>query len=59
MKNPSKTPEPQISWRDLVAQSQEPLKCNHYFEFIEGECRCRGCRMGLTGVVDVVNGRPV
>lgn len=63
MKPPSKKPEDkgtfQGKWKETVIPIPEPQKCTHYFEWQEGECRCRGCHMGLMGVVDIKDGRPI
>jgi len=53
-----KKPETNIKWETIVIPKGDETKCNHYFEFIDGECRCRNCHMGLLGVINVVDGKP-
>ena len=56
------TPKPKetnVQWDEIVIPEQKVMKCDHYFEFVNGECRCTKCPMGLLGVVELKNGRPV
>lgn len=51
--------KPNVSWSETVIPDPHPKKCDHYFEFTDGECRCRGCGFGLIGVVDIKDGKPI
>lgn len=53
-----KPTETNVKWVELPTSYQEKPPCKHYFEFIEGECRCKNCKMGLIGVVRLKDGRP-
>lgn len=57
MKEPKKL-ETNIDWQEIPMNPVVDKKCEHCFEFIEGECRCKKCNMGLIGVISVVDGRP-
>jgi hypothetical protein len=46
-------------WKTQILHVKDQKPCKHYFHFINGECRCKYCGFGLTGVVDIVDGRPV
>lgn len=58
MKTP-KVKEIPVEWETVHTAAPQSVGCSHYFEFVEGECRCRNCKMGLLGVVDIKNGRPI
>lgn len=61
-KSPQKprSKKPDFKWREVsIIPDREPKKCKHYFAFIGGECKCKGCGLGLIGVVDLKNGKPV
>jgi hypothetical protein len=53
---PTSTPK----WKEQVLKVDEKPPCKHVFQFVEaGECKCRKCGLGLMGVIDLMNGRPV
>jgi hypothetical protein len=56
-------PKPQSKMpklEEIVIPEVEVPRCNHVFQFVEaGECKCRKCGMGLIGVIDIINGRPI
>jgi hypothetical protein len=54
----SKVIETNVEWKEVPLNPMVDKACDHYFEFVEGECRCKKCRMGLLGVVDIVDGHP-
>lgn len=55
----TKPEEKQTEWTTISVNFEEPKPCNHYFEWTDGECKCRNCHFGLLGVVDIVDGKPV
>jgi hypothetical protein len=59
MKPALKMPERNLDWVERVIPMSNSGTCDHYFEFISGECKCRKCHMGLLGVVNIVKGKPV
>lgn len=60
MKPTSTKPKPIVEWDERVIATNPPRTCNHRFQFVEGgECKCRKCGLGLMGVIDIINGRPV
>lgn len=56
---PDKPKENNIEWNKLVIPLSEPEKHKHFFEWRDGECKCKLCSLGLLGVVDIDNGRPM
>lgn len=38
---------------------EQPQSCNHYFEIKESECKCANCGMGLIGVYETKDGKPL
>lgn len=44
---------------EIIISDTKPKECNHYFEFTADGCRCRKCNMGLKGVLQIKNGKPV
>lgn len=49
-----------LEWEEIKSLPIKEEKCKHVFQFVEqGECRCRKCGMGLIGVIDIIDGRPV
>lgn len=53
--NPSK----KLKWTETIIPNVPTQKCKHYFKFINGECKCINCGMGLMGVIEVKDGRPI
>lgn len=59
MTDKTEEPKTNMTWdKTIVIPEMKDLKCQHYFEFVNGECRCRSCHMGLIGVVNIVDGKP-
>ena len=48
-----------LKWEEKLVPISDPKPCSHTFRFVDGECRCVKCQMGLMGVIDIVDGRPV
>lgn len=50
-----------FEWKETIIPIEDDKpKCKHVFEFLgPGECKCRGCGLGLMGVIDLVEGKPV
>lgn len=55
MKNQSKKPN---TWNEIGKVVDKFERCDHYFEFIDDDCRCRKCNMGLIGVYSLKDGKP-
>jgi hypothetical protein len=50
--------ETNVEWQTITISSESGSH-KHYFEWRDGECKCKLCSFGLMGVVDIVNGRPI
>lgn len=47
-------------WKETIIPDNYPPKCNHYFEFVSGTTvKCKYCPVGLVGVYELKDGRPV
>jgi hypothetical protein len=58
MTKPTST-KPKV-WSETIIPDKPDKKCDHHFQFTDnGECRCRYCGLGLIGVIDLVEGKPV
>lgn len=55
---PDKPKETNVDWNKIVIPLSEPERHMHYFEWRDGECKCKHCSFGLVGVVEIVDGRP-
>lgn len=48
-----------VAWSETrLAVGEEKSTHKHYFEWRDGECRCKFCPFGLPGVVEIVDGKP-
>ena len=43
----------------IVIPDTPTKKCNHVFVFAGDGCVCKKCNMGLMGVLELKNGKPV
>ena len=58
--NPPQSKKPELLWKETVIYDKPPGMCSHYFEFISGtSVECRNCKLGLIGVYDLKDGKPV
>lgn len=58
-KNPPST-KPDLSWSETIIPDKPAVQCNHYFEFVSGTTvECRNCHLGLVGVYDLKEGKPI
>lgn len=53
-----KKTEPVVKWTETVIPRSEGNTHKHYFEWREGECKCKFCSFGLKGVIEIVDGKP-
>jgi hypothetical protein len=59
-KKKTKPTSTNLEWEEIKPLPMQEKRCDHRFQFVEeGECKCRKCGMGLIGVIDIMNGRPV
>jgi hypothetical protein len=61
MKNQvSKTLKP-VEWKEEVIPENWSQPCKHYFEIIKGtsKAECKHCRMGIMGVYELKDGKPI
>jgi len=48
-----------VQWTEHKINTQMPDPCDHYFEFTADGCRCKKCQMGLIGVYEIKDGKPL
>lgn len=60
MKNQSKKLDVlyKAQWKEEIIPEKHVAKCHHYFEF-QDIARCTRCGLGLMGVIDIKEGKPV
>lgn len=48
----------EAEWKETIIPEQPDKKCQHYFEFRD-VARCTRCGLGLYGVIEIKDGRPL
>lgn len=61
MKKSNQLTMPEVEWKEQIIPDIQKPPCNHYFEFVDNSSRaeCKNCKMGLVGVYEIDNGKPI